>query len=102
MKRFAATAALFLLILSLPILAQVQESVDLDSFYKIKNEGYERSEVMDVVSYLTDVYGPRLTGSPNIKAAADYTREKLISWKLSNVNLETWGVFGRGWSNELV
>jgi hypothetical protein len=102
MKRIAVKSLAAILVLSIPIIAQVQESVDLDAFYRIKNEGYERSQVMDVVSYLTDVHGPRLTGSPNITAAADYAREKLISWNLSNVKLEPWGPFGRGWSNELV
>jgi hypothetical protein len=52
---------------------------------------------MDTLSYLTDVIGPRLTGSPNMKHANEWTREKLKSWGLTNAALEAWGPFGRGW-----
>lgn len=68
---------------------------------KFQNEGSEHSHVMEVMSYLTDVYGPRLTNSPNIREAADYAVKTLASWGLSNVHEEMWGPFGRGWSNEL-
>ncbi len=80
--------------------AQVQDAVDLDAIYAIKAEGFERSKVMQLMSYLTDVHGPRLTNSPNIRAAADYAMVQLNEWGLSNVALEAWGPFGRGWSNE--
>src|SRR3954464_8876318 len=87
--------------LAIPMIAQMpQEKVDLDAIYKIKDEGLNRSQVMDTLSYLTDVYGARLTGSPQIKAAADWTRTKLSEWELANVHLESWGPFGRGWTNE--
>jgi hypothetical protein len=72
---------------------------DYDAIYKIKDEGFSRSQVMEIESYLTDVYGPRLTNSPNIKAAADWTTKKMNDWKLENVKTEPWD-FGRGWSNE--
>ncbi len=91
---------LIVLLLTLPIAAQIGEPVDLDAIYKIKDEGLNRSEVMEIMSYLTDVHGPRLTGSPNIKAAAEYAREKLTGWELVNVDLEKWGPFGRGWTND--
>ena len=55
---------------------------------------------MDILSYLTDVYGARLTGSPQIRAAGEWAKKKLMEWELVNVNLEPWGPFGRGWSNE--
>jgi carboxypeptidase Q len=101
MTRFRVVAALTLFCLALPIIAQIsQEKVDLDALYKIKDEGLNRSQVMDTLSYLTDVYGARLTGSPQIKAAAAWTRTKLTQWELTNVHLEQWGPFGRGWSNE--
>ncbi len=87
--------------LAVPIGAQSPaERVDLDAVYKIKDEGFQRSQVMELTSYLTDVYGPRLTGSPNLKAAADYTVGKLTEWGATNVKLEPWGPFGRGWTNE--
>ena len=73
---------------------------DLTAVGKIKAEGFSNSQVMDTMSYLTDVYGPRLTNSPNIKEAAQWTMNKLKEWGVTNVHLEPWGPFGRGWSNE--
>ena len=57
-----------------------------------------RSQVMQILSYLSDVIGPRLTGSPNLKRANEWTREKLAGWGLQNAHLEAWGPFGRGWT----
>jgi len=86
---------------ALPIAAQIQEErVDLDAYAKIRAEGSQHSQVMQITSYLTDVYGPRLTGSPNIKAAAQWVTRTMNEWGFANVKLETWGPFGRGWSNE--
>src|SRR5205823_5090308 len=65
---------------------------------QIKQEGLQHSKIMETASYLTDVYGPRLTGSPNTKEAADWTTERMRAWGLANVHLETWP-FGRGWQN---
>jgi hypothetical protein len=65
---------------------------------RIKDEGLNRSQVMQTLSYLTDVIGPRLTGSPNMKHANEWTRDKLAAWGLQNAHLEAWGPFGRGWS----
>lgn len=70
----------------------------VDAIERIKKEGLEHSQVMAVLSHLTDVIGPRLTGSPNLKRANEWTRDKLASWGLSNARLESWGPFGRGWS----
>lgn len=52
--------------------AQIQDVADLQAIYKIKDEGLQRSKVMEITSFLTDVHGPRLTGSPNIRAAAEW------------------------------
>ena len=68
---------------------------------KFEDEGLQHSRVMETMSYLTDVYGPRLTNSPNIREAAEYAMKTLGSWGISNVREESWGPFGRGWSNEL-
>ena len=76
------------------------ERVDLDAIYKIKDEAFQRSQVMDTLSYLTDINGPRLTNSPNIRRAADWATKRLTDWGISNVRQEPWGPFGRGWSNE--
>ena len=69
---------------------------------KFQEEEAQHSQVMEVLGYLTDVYGPRLTNSPNIREAADYAKKTLGSWGLSQLHEETWGPFGRGWSNELL
>ncbi len=69
-----------------------------DPIARIRDEGMNRSQVMQTLSYLTDVIGPRLTASPNMKRANEWTREKLASWGLQNAHLESWGPFGRGWS----
>jgi carboxypeptidase Q len=75
------------------------ERVDLDVVYRIKEEGLQRSQVMDTAWYLTDVHGPRLTNSPRMHQAADWTVERLKEWGIS-ARKETWGQFGRGWANE--
>jgi hypothetical protein len=69
-----------------------------DPIERIKEEGLKRSQVMATLSYLTDVIGPRLTGSPNLKRANEWTRDKFAAWGLANAHLEAWGPFGRGWS----
>jgi len=68
---------------------------------RFQDEESQHSHVMEVMGYLTDVYGPRLTNSPNIREAAEYTTKTLSAWGLANVHEETWGPFGRGWANEL-
>jgi hypothetical protein len=69
-----------------------------DPIERIKEEGLKKSQVMATLSYLTDVIGPRLTGSPNMKRANEWTRDKLAAWGLINAHLEAWGPFGKGWS----
>ena len=76
----------------------VQEKIDTSAISKIKDEGMNRSQVMDLLSTLSDVYGPRLTGSPGFKRAAEWAKQTLGSWGLENAHLEAWGPFGRGWS----
>jgi carboxypeptidase Q len=77
-----------------------QERADLDMVTQIRLEGFRNSKVMDTASHLMDSIGPRLTGSPNMKKANDWTRKQLEDWGLSNAHLESWGPFGRGWSYE--
>ena len=50
-----------------PLAAVAEDKADLAAIYKIRDEGLNRSQVMEILSYLTDVYGGRLTGSPNIR-----------------------------------
>jgi carboxypeptidase Q len=65
---------------------------------RIRDEGFNRSQVMQTLSYLTDVIGPRLTGSPNLKQANEWTRDTLTSYGLVNAHLEPWQFGGRGWA----
>lgn len=69
-----------------------------DPIERIKDEGLNRSQVMQTVSYLTDVIGPRLTNSPGMKRANEWTRDQMGKWGLQNAHLEAWGPFGRGWT----
>ncbi len=65
---------------------------------KIKDEGMNRSQVMNHLSYLTDVIGGRLTNSPSMKRANEWTRDTMAKWGMQNAKLEAWGPWGRGWS----
>ena len=64
---------------------------------RIRDEGLNHSQVVQTLSYLSDVIGPRLTGSPSLKRANEWTRDQMTQWGLSNAHLEKWGPFGRGW-----
>jgi carboxypeptidase Q len=99
--RTLALTVMFAVLIGLPLAAEwpISEKIDLDAVYRIKAEGLQHSKVMEIESYLTDVYGPRLTGSPNIKEAAEWAQKTMKEWGLTNVHLETWP-FGRGWQNQ--
>ena len=82
-----------------PFLAQ--ERVDSDINARIRKEAQDNSKILRTLHYLTDVYGPRLTGSPNLKAAGEWAIKEMASWGFTNGRLEPWD-FGRpGWTNEL-
>src|ERR1700742_2616853 len=85
---------------TLPLILLAQEKVDLSVVNRIKAEAFTNSKVMDTMFYLTDVYGPRLTNSPNYKSAGDWTVKRLENYGLANVHEEKWGPFGRGWANK--
>jgi len=74
-----------------------QEKVDIATVEKIKKEGFTNSKVMDIAFNLTDVSGPRLTISAGFTRAANYAMAKLKEWGLTNVQLDPWGEFGKGW-----
>ena len=97
-RRFVAL--LPLLIANRVALAQGAEPVDLTAVARIRVEAFEHSRVMTMMSWLTDVHGPRLTGSPITRRAAEYAVHQMQSWGLSNPRIEPWGTFGRGWVNE--
>ena len=89
---------LFLLISSTILLAQEEVNDDINDL--LKKHGLEQSQVMDIASWMTDVYGPRLTGSPMLDKATDWAVKTLKEWGMENVHTEEWGPFGRGWEME--
>src|SRR5215475_3658321 len=90
------TAVLILSVLP----ALCQESVDLGVVDRIKREAFERSRVMETLRNLTDVHGPRLTGSPGFEDAARWAMSEMNGYGLEKVHLEKWGPFGRAWTLE--
>ncbi len=97
-RSFAVSAAFALLALMvMPTLAAVsQEQVDLEMVTRIRQEGFRNSQVMKTLSEITDRLGARVTGSPNMKAANEWTKEQLEKMGLVNAHLEAYP-FGRGW-----
>ena len=98
LKRVLSSVAVVTLAAALH--ASAQEKVDLDMISKIRYEGFRNSKIMEIASGLMDQIGPRLTGSPNVKRANEWTRDKLKEFGLVNSHLEAWEPFGRGWANE--
>jgi carboxypeptidase Q len=78
-----------------------QEPVDVATIDRIKSEEMNRSQIMDLMSWLSDVYGPRLTWSPNLTRAGDWAMSEMKKWGLTNVHEERWdNPPGLGWENE--
>jgi hypothetical protein len=104
MRRLSSTALLALLVAGLSPFqapAQVaQEAVDLAVIEQIREEGFERSQVKQMARHLTEVIGPRLSGSPGMAAANEWTNSMFREWGLANATIEPWGEFGRGWVHE--
>ena len=73
------------------------ETLDLTMYQRIREEGLSHSHVMEFGSALMDGIGPRLTGSPNLKRANEWTRDQLAAMGCTNAHLEDWGEFGMGW-----
>jgi carboxypeptidase Q len=99
MKRSQNLAILItsLAMLSMQVPAQ-QEKVDTLALAKIKEEGLKHSQVMDLLSSLCDVYGPRLSWSPEYRRAADWVTGKLKEWGIPDVKHDNWAPLGRGWT----
>ena len=102
-----ARAILAALAIALPLAAPfaaplaAQEKVDDATIERIKSEEMNDSHVMDIMSWLSDVYGPRLTWSPNAARAGTWAMSQMKSWGLANVHEETWGTpAGLGWEND--
>jgi carboxypeptidase Q len=101
MKNSVRLACLFLVMSSVAPLWS-QEKVDLETMGRIRYEGFRNSQVMEFATGLMDSIGERLTGSPNMKRANEWTRDQLTAIGLSNAHLEPWGPFGRGWANQYI
>ena len=101
-RRLALAAGAGLLA-TLP-LGAAGEKIDYEAINKIKAQGMQpqSSKVMEISSWLTDVHGPRLSGSPNIQKAGEWAAAQLKAWGLQNVALEKWPnqSFERGWTND--
>src|SRR3954464_9053635 len=98
-KLLATWFAVSLTLFPLASIAQAQEPIDREMIAKIREEALKRSKVYETFTHFTEVIGPRLTGTPAQKAAAEYARDKLKEWSVPNARLEPWE-FGRGWTLE--
>ena len=98
-----ALALAVAVMLAAPVLRAGGETINYSDINKIKAEGLQRSQVMELCSWLSDVYTPRVTGSPTALKAAEWAVAKMKAWGLSNVAIEPWGNrngFDRGWTND--
>jgi carboxypeptidase Q len=98
MTLFKCKTVATLLLAAMPSAAQeAPEKIDLVVLHDIKSQAFQHSQVMDHLFYISDVYGPRITSSPNHHAAAEWIVKRLQSYGLQNVHLEPWGPFGNSW-----
>ena len=97
MKRLSFVVLFASAVIAAPGAQTAVETLDAAMIAKIKDEGLRRSQVMDYISWLSDVYGPRLTGGPGIRQASDWALKKFAEWGLANAHRETFA-FGKGWS----
>jgi carboxypeptidase Q len=88
-----------LLLVALATTAQAQGPVDLGTVARIKQEALANSQAMDHVSWMSDVYGPRLTGTPQMEEASKWAMKRFTEWGLANVHQERFA-FGQGWTVE--
>jgi carboxypeptidase Q len=99
LKRSAVALSLILSLLNQPALSQQSESRD-SIRARIRKEGMEHSQILKTMHMLADVYGPRLTGSPNHKRAAEWAIKQMTDWGFVNGHLEPWDFKHPGWLNE--
>lgn len=76
---------------------QAQEKIDYQMMQRIRQEGLQNSKISELMSYLCDVYAPRLAGSPQYREAANWAVDKLKEYGLVNSKMESYGTLGRGW-----
>src|SRR4030067_826097 len=95
------TAALALSVFLIPV-AFSQEKVDVGMVNRIWEEGINRSKIMETLSYLTDVIGPRIPGTPAMKKACEWTKSNVSEGGMANAAVDPCGEFGWGWANEYI
>jgi len=100
MQRFNMNARIVIAVLLVGVALQAQERVDHDTYWKIRQEATSNSQILRTVQVLTDVYGPRPTGSPNLKRAGEWAIQQMTSWGFQNGRLEPWEWGNPGWVNE--
>jgi hypothetical protein len=93
-------ACLLALVACVSGLVVAEERPDQATLWKIRQEGTSNSQILRTLHMLTDVYGPRLTGSPNLKAAGEWAIQQMQSWGMTNGHLEPWDFGHPGWTNE--
>src|ERR687885_580249 len=84
----------------MPLRVHTQERTDADIYARIAKEEMDNSQIMRTLHYFTDVYGPRLTGSPSLKAAGEWAVKQMQQWGFENAHLEPWNFGHPGWVNE--
>lgn len=99
LRRRAIAVSLIISLFALPLIAETSDRDD-EIRDRIRKEGMEHSQIMKTMHMLADVYGPRLTGSPNHKRAADWAVKQMSAWGLQNAHLEPWDFGHPGWLNE--
>lgn len=99
LRRRAIAVSLIISLFALPLIAETSDRDD-EIRASIRKEGMEHSQIMKTMHMFTDVYGPRLTGSPNHKRAADWAVKQMTDWGLQNAHLEPWDFGHPGWLNE--
>lgn len=104
MKKFRQISATLLVLgmflQAVPFVAAQTAEKNAEANAKIRKEGMDNSKIRHILHYFTDVYGPRLTGSPNHKAAADWAVKEMKSWGFDKTYLEPWNFGHPGWLNE--
>ena len=98
MKPTALFLSALLVSAASPLAADGPSTTDIT--WRIRREALEHSQIMKTMHMLTDVYGPRLTGSPNLKQAGEWAAKQMTSWGLVNAHLEPWDFGHPGWLNE--
>jgi carboxypeptidase Q len=97
-RRILRAIVLAVVVATVAVPVHAQERVDEAAMARIRMEGFQHSHVMETLSWISDVYGPRLTGSANYRKAAEWARDRLGEWGLSGARLDAWGDVGPAWS----